>query len=339
MMIQPVQLPGPSPSPDHSQDWESINLSISTQHYVGIDVSKDQLDVFSLFDNTASQYAHTDTGITALVNQVNTIPQGVVIVEATGGLEMPLVQSLATCGIAVIVINPRQVRDFAKATGRLAKTDKLDAHIIACFGAAVKPEPRALKDHQTLALSALISRRQQLMEMLIAEQNRLRTATKLVQAQLTVHIDWLKKSIKDIDRDRGQLIKSSPLWQAKADLLRTAPGIGPVASASLIADLPELGQLNRREIAALAGLAPFNRDSGTQRGRRCIWGGRAQLRSTLYMATLTATRCNPLIKPFYQKLIQAGKPHKVAITACMRKLIVILNTMMKNQTPWVYSTP
>jgi len=314
-------------------------MSISTQHYVGIDVSKDQLDVFSLFDNTESQYANTETGITALVNQVITIPQGVVIVEATGGLEMLLVQSLATHGIVVIVINPRQVRDFAKATGRLAKTDTLDAHIIARFGAAVKPEPRALKDNQTLELSALISRRQQLMEMLIAEQNRLRTAAKPVQAQLNVHIDWLKKSIKDIDRNRDQFIKGSPLWRAKADLLRSAPGIGPVASASLIADLPELGQLNRREIAALAGVAPFNRDSGTQRGRRCIWGGRAQLRSTLYMATLTATRCNPIIKPFYQKLIQAGKPHKVALTACMRKLIVILNTMMKNQTLWEYSTP
>ena len=314
-------------------------MSISTQHYVGIDVSKDQLDVFSLFDNTESQYANTETGITALVNQVKTIPHGVVIVEATGGPEMLLVQSLATRGIVVIVVNPRQVRDFAKATVRLAKTDKLDAHIIACFGAAVQPEPRALKDNQTLELSALIRRRQQLMEMLIAEQNRLRTAAIPVQAQLNVHIDWLKKSIKDIDRNRDQFIKDSPLWRAKADLLRSAPGIGPVASASLMADLPELGQLNRREIAALAGVAPFNRDSGTQRGRRCIWGGRAQLRSTLYMATLTATRCNPIIKPFYQKLIQVGKPHKVAITACMRKLLVILNTMMKNQTPWEYSTP
>ena len=314
-------------------------MSISTPYYVGIDVSKDQLDVFSLFDHTGSQYANTETGITALVNQVNTIPHGVVIVEATGGPEMLLVQSLVTGGIAVIVVNPRQVRDFAKATGRLAKTDKLDAHLIACFGAAVKPEPRPLKDHQTLELAALIRRRQQLMEMLIAEQNRLRTATKPVQAQLIVHIDWLKKSIKDIDRDRSRLIKNSSLWQAKADLLRSAPGIGPVASASLIAVLPELGQLNRREIAALVGVAPFNRDSSTQRGRRCIWGGRAQLRSTLYMATLTATRCNPRIKPFYQKLIQAGKPHKVALTACMRKLIVILNTMMKNQTPWAYPLP
>jgi len=309
-------------------------MSISTHHYVGIDVSKDQLDVFSLVDNTDSQYANTETGITELVSQVKIIPHVMIIVEATGGLEMPLVQALAALEMAVVVVNPRQVRDFAKATGQLAKTDTLDARIIARFGEAVKPEPRPLKDNQTLELSALISRRQQLMEMLLAEQNRLRTAAKPLHPQLKTHIEWLKKSIQELDRDRDQFIKRSPLWQAKADLLRSAPGIGPIASASLIADLPELGQLNRREIAALVGVAPFNRDSGAFRGRRCIWGGRAQLRSTLYMATLTATRCNPILKPFYQKLIQAGKPHKVAITACMRKLIVILNTMMKNQTHW-----
>lgn len=309
-------------------------MSISTQHYVGIDVSKEQLDVFSLFDNTASQYANTQAGISELVNQVKAISRVAIIVEATGGFEMTLVQSLAAACVAVIVVNPRQVRDFAKATGRLAKTDKLDAQVIARFGEAVKPEPRPLKDSQTLELSALISRRQQLMGMLIAEQNRLPMAAKPLQTQLKTHIDWLKKSLKDLDRDRDQLIKRSPLWRAKADLLRSAPGIGPITSASLIADLPELGHLNRHEIAALVGVAPFNRDSGRQRGRRSVWGGRAPVRNTLYMATLAATRCNPMIKPFYQKLILAGKPHKVAMTACMRKFIVILNTMVKNQTSW-----
>lgn len=309
-------------------------MSGSTPHYIGIDVSKDQLDVFCLFDNTASQYANTPAGIEALVQQVPVIPEVVVIVEATGGFEMALVHALAAARVAVIVVNPRQVRNFAKASGRLAKTDKLDAQVIACFGEAVKPEPRPLKDSQTLELSALISRRQQLMDMLIAEQNRFPTAATPVQAQIKTHIAWLKKSLKDVDRDRDQLIKRSPLWQAKADLLRSAPGIGPITSASLIADLPELGQLNRHEIAALVGVAPFNRDSGRQRGRRAVWGGRASVRNTLYMATLTATRCNPMIQPFYQKLIHAGKPHKVAMTACMRKFIVILNTMLKNQTPW-----
>ena len=309
-------------------------MSISTQHYVGIDVSKEQLDVFSLFDSTTSQYANTPTGISALVNPVKTIAHGVVIVEATGGFEMARVPALAAVGVAVIVVNPRQVRDFAKASGRLAKTDKLDAHVIACFGEAIKPEPRPLKDSQTLVLSALISRRQPLMDILIAEQNRLPRAAQPLQAQLKTHIDWLKKSLKDRDRDRDQLLKRSPLWRAKVDLLRSAPGIGPITSASLIADLPELGPLNRHEIAALIGVAPFNRDSGRKRGRRSIWGGRAPVRNTLYMATLTATRCNPMIKPFYQKLIQAGKPHKVAMTACMRKFIVILNTMLKIQTAW-----
>ena len=312
-------------------------MSISTQHYVGIDVSKEQLDVFSLFDNTTSQYANTQAGIRELVEQMKSLDQSVVIVEATGGFEMTLVQSLATAHVAVIVVNPRQVRGFAKASGRLAKTDNLDAQVIARFGEAIKPEPRPLKDSQTLELSALINRRQQLMDMLIAEQNRLPLAAKPLQAQLKTHIDWLKKSLKALDRERDPLITQSPLWRAKVDLLRSAPGIGPITSASLIADLPELGHLNRHEIAALVGVAPFNRDSGRQRGKRSIWGGRAPVRNTLYMATLTATRCNPMIKPFYQKLIQAGKPHKVAMTAWMRKFIVILNTMMKNQTSWQWA--
>lgn len=313
-------------------------MNDSSFNYVGIDVAKARLDC-DLPHRGASQYANEPTQWAELIEQFQGLERCCVVVEASGGLEMPLVQAIAEQGIAVAVVNPRQVRDFARAQGVLAKTDKLDARLIREFAEAVKLQPRPLKHEQQLELSALVKRRQQLLEMLTAERNRLHTAPRPLHKQLKEHIQWLKQQLKSNDHERDRLIKHSPLWQAKADLLRSAPGIGPIASSSLIADLPELGTLNRREIAALVGLAPFNRDSGTLRGRRAIWGGRAGVRSTLFMATLSATRFNPVIKAFYQKLIHAGKPHKVAMTACMRKLLVILNTMVKNQTPWQHAAP
>lgn len=309
-------------------------MSDTTFHYVGVDVSKQTLDVFDPDNPNPHQYANDPTGLADFRKALPTQGAYCVVVEASGGWEMPLAQTLAQAGVAVCVVNPRQVRDFARARGILAKTDRIDAQVIAQFARAVALQPRPLKEEQLLDLAALVKRRQQLLEMLTAEQNRLRTAPRALHKQLQAHIQWLKQQLKNNDNERDRLIKQSPLWQAKADLLRSAPGIGPVACSALIAELPELGALNRREIAALAGLAPYNRDSGTLRGRRAIWGGRAGVRTTLYMATLAATRCNPVIKAFYRKLTAAGKPHKVAMTACMRKFLVILNTMMRYQTPW-----
>jgi len=226
------------------------------------------------------------------------------------------------------------VRDFAKALGRLAKTDPLDAEVLAHFGEAVRPEPRPLKDAQAQELDALLTRRQQLVGMLAAEKNRLGQARGRVKRDIAAHLRWLEKRLAEVERQLQQLIEASPLWRAQEDLLRSVPGVGLVFLLALLADLPELGRLNRRQIAALAGVAPFNRDSGRFRGTRAIWGGRARLRSLLYMATLAAVRSNPLIRPFYQRLRAAGKKPKVALTACMRKLLTILNAMVRNGTPW-----
>jgi transposase len=232
------------------------------------------------------------------------------------------------------VVNPRQVRDFAKSLGKLAKTDKIDAQVLAHFGEATKPEVRPLKDQQAHQLSALVARRKQLVEMLTAEKNRLVTAPEPVNHDIKAHIAWLEQRLNDINKDLRKNIKASPVWRAKEKLLRTVPGVGPVLSVSLLAGLPELGRLNRKQIAALVGVAPFNRDSGKFRGKRCIWGGRANVRAVLYMGTLTAIRCNPVIRAFYLRLCAAGKEHKVALTACMRKMLTILNAILKNDTPW-----
>ena len=230
---------------------------------------------------------------------------------------MAAVSALAAAGLPVVVVNPRQVRDFAKSKGILAKTDKIDARVLTLFGEAVKPEVRPLKDKQLQQLDALVSRRRQLVDMLTAEKNRLTQARK-----------------NEIDSDLNKLIKDTPIWREKDTVLQSAPGVGPVLSSSMIAKLPELGTLNRKKIAALVGVAPFNRDSGKWRGRRAIWGGRADVRAVLYMATLASIRWNPSISTFYSRLVGAGKEHKVAMTACMRKLLTILNAMVKNETPW-----
>ncbi len=232
------------------------------------------------------------------------------------------------------VVNPRRVRDFAKATGKLAKTDAIDARILARFGHAVPVRPRPLQDAEGQEIKALVTRRRQLISMLVEEKNRLGLAPKRLEQSLKAHIAWLEEQLGLIDEDLDKGVKSSPLWRAKDDLLRGVPGVGPVLSANLLANMPELGQVGRREIAALAGLAPLNRDSGTLRGRRNIWGGRGHVRAVLYMATLAAMRCNPKLKSFFERLREAGKPFKVVMVACMRKLLIILNAMMRDQTPW-----
>jgi transposase len=260
-------------------------------------------------------------------------PAGIIL-EATGNLEMPLAAALQTECLPVVIINPRQVRDFARATGALAKTDAIDARILALFGLRIKPDMRPLPDKQARDMGSLLTRRRQLMEMIIAECNRLSRADDNVQPNIKDHIKWLKEALSDINNDLERRIQSSPSWREKDNLLRSVPGIGKVVSTTLLIELPELGQLNRRKIAALVGVAPLNRDSGTMRGKRTVWGGRAALRAVLYMAALVATKCNPVIAAFYRRLLDAGKVKKVALVACMRKLLTMVNAMTRTRTVW-----
>lgn len=306
---------------------------------IGIDVSKGHLDIGLEASGESFKIRNQERDIAELVKRLRRERAVRIIVEATGGYETAVVVALAAANLPVIVVNPRQVRDFAKATGELAKTDRLDALILARYGATVRPEPRPLPDEQSRELTALLTRRRQLVDMLVAEKNRLHGAPKRVRKDIKAHIAWLQKRLRDTDGDLDALIQDSPVWRVKDGLLRSTPGVGRVLSLTLLAHLPELGELNRREIAALAGVAPFNRDSGRYRGRRSVWGGRAEVRRTLYMATLAATRSNPTIRSFYQRLRATGKPPKVVLTACMRKLLTILNVMLKNQTPWHNSQP
>ncbi|MEQ8152225.1 MAG: IS110 family transposase, partial [Smithellaceae bacterium] len=279
-------------------------------------------------------FSNNDDGISCVVDFVKSFFPTLIVLEATGGLETATVGMLADKGLPVVVINPRQVRDFAKATGKLAKTDEIDAHLIARFGEAVRPELRLLKDQDAQKLAALITRRRQIVGMITAEKNRLHAAPKWTSKDIQTNISWLEKCLKKVDKDLQNLLKKSPVWREKDEILRSTPGVGPVLSMTLLSGLPELGTLNRKEIAALVGVAPLNRDSGLFRGKRMIWGGRANIRSVLYMSVICAMRFNPAIKKFYERLRLAGKLHKVAITACMRKLLVILNTMIKNHTCW-----
>ena len=302
---------------------------------VGIDVSKVALDVGVYPSGKSWCVEYSATGLEALVGQLEALAPTVVVVEATGGLELSLTAALEVAGLPVAVVNPRQVRDFARATGRLAKTDKLDAQMLAQFGAMVQPPVRPLPDAQRRELQAMVTRRQQLVVMLTAEKNRRRRTTPRVRHQIEIHVRWLQEQLQDVDRDLEDFLRSSPLWQEDVKLLRSVPGVGPILTATLIARLPELGSLNRKEVAALVGVAPFNRDSGTLRGKRTVWGGRRALRTTLYMATLAATRHNPVLRAFYQRLADAGKPKKVALTACMRKLLVMLNSMIKYHRTWI----
>jgi transposase len=308
---------------------------MSSEAYVGVDVSKDQLDVKVLPSNEMHQFSNDDVGITKFVKLLKRIDATLIVFESTGGLEMSAVSSLIENHLPVVVINPRQVRDFAKATGRLAKTDAIDAETIACFARDIRPPIRAIKDEHTRHLSALNARRRQIVDMLVAEKNRLYTAPKANKKSIQKHIKWLERSLSDINEDIDKTIKKSPIWRKNDKLLQSFTGVGPVVSATLLCDLPELGTLNRKKIATLVGVAPLNCDSGRFRGRRRIHGGRADVRRKLYMAAVASIRHNPRIKDFYERLIGAGKPPKLALTACMRKILVILNAMMKNQSYWI----
>src|ERR1700730_3695880 len=307
------------------------------KRFVGIDVAKAQLEVFMRPGGETFSVANDEVGIGELRRQLE--PADFVILEATGGLEMPVASALATAGLAVAIVNPRQVRDFARATGRWAKTDRLDAEVLARFGEAVRPEARPLANEQAQALQALVTRRRQLVEMLTAEKNRRARAPKISHRSIDEHIRWLEKRLAGFDDELAEMSRDTPLWRERDELLRSVPGVGKVLSSTLLAHLPELGALNRKQIAALAGLAPFNRDSGTLRGSRCIWGGRAQVRRVLYMATVAGVRSNPVIKNFYTQLRARGKYPKSALTACMRKLLVILNAMLHNKTHWQTPAP
>jgi len=300
---------------------------------VGIDVSKQHLDI-ALRPGRRYSVPNNEAGVASILADLKTVSLTLVVLEATGGLELPLTSALALAGLPVVVVNPRQVRDFAKATGQLAKTDAIDAQVLARFAEVIRPEPRSLPDEQTQALAALVTRRQQLIEMLTAEKNRLASARRTIRKNLRSHIAWLERALEQADTDLAEAIRQSPVWCEKEALLRSVPGIGPVLTTTLLANLPELGTLTHKQIAALVGVAPLNRDSGTLRGRRTVWGGRARVRTALYMAAIVAARFNPIIRGFYQRLCAAGKAKKVALVACMRKLLTILNAMVRTNTHW-----
>lgn len=303
------------------------------ESFVGIDVAKAWLDVAWLSGQTL-HIAHGDEAVAGLVERLRSQPPTLVVMEASGGLETAVASALAAAGVAVAVVNPRQVRDYAKACGRLAKTDRIDALILAAFAQAIRPQVRALPDEHTQALGDLLARRRQLIEMRVQEKLRLQRASAVQRASLHEHIAWLDERIERLDIDLTHALRSSPVWRDKDDLLKAIPGVGSLTRATLLALLPELGSLGRRQIAALVGVAPFNHDSGTHRGQRVVWGGRAQVRRTLYMAAVAAMRCNPVIRRFYLHLRAQGKPAKVALTACMRKLLTIMNAMLKHHSPW-----
>jgi transposase len=307
--------------------------------YVGIDVAKDRLDVHCLPTGTAFAVANEPAGIADLVARLTPLTPNLIVLEATGGFEYPVAAALALAQLPVAVVNPRQARDFAKATGRLAKTDALDAHTLALFAERVRPPVRPLPDEDARALDALMQRRRQLLEMRVAEQNRQAVAfTDRVRASLQAHIDWLSQQLDGVDKELGATIQQSPVWRAKDELLQSIKGIGPAVSQTLLAALPELGTLSRQEVAALAGLAPLNRDSGTRRGQRSIGGGRACVRSLLYMAALSASRYNPALRTFSERLRQAGKAAKVRLVAVARKLLTIANAVLRDGVPWT-ATP
>ena len=302
--------------------------------YVGIDVSKDHLDVCVSSETGILRESNDPEGIAALHTSLGRVAPRLVCVESSGGYEYQVAAELAAAGHAVAVVNPRHVHDFGRSIGMNAKTDKLDAKVLARFAEAVKPQVRPLPDEDELELRALIRRRAQIVQMITSERNRLRQAPPVLRPHIDEHIAWLLDGTGQLDRQIKEFVRSSPVWRVNDDLLTSVPGVGDVTSSVLMAELPELGRLNRREIAALVGVAPFNRDSGQFRGQRTTWGGRASVRRVLYMATLVAIRCNPAIKEFYDRLCAAGKAKKVALTAAMRKLLTIINVMIRDQTPW-----
>ena len=306
-----------------------------SKSFIGIDVSKQLLEVAAHESDYQFRCANKASAFGGLIAELISMRPALIVLEATGGLEIPVVNALQAAGLPVVVVNPRQVRDFAKALGQLAKTDRLDARVLAHFAAAIKPPLRPIKSKEEQELAALTGRRDQLIEMLVDEKNRRTSAASdTVRDQIKEHIDWLEGCIAELDEQLKALLQCSASWQAKDDILQSVPGIGPVVSFSMIADLPELGTLNRQQISKLVGVAPLNRDSGQQRGTRHIYGGRAGLRRVLYMAALSAARHNLVIKKFYERLCANQKPFKVAITACMRKLLSIINVMVRDNTCW-----
>ena len=302
--------------------------------FIGIDVSKARLDVAMRPSAEKLSVSNDEAGIQALVKRLSELKPVLIVLEATGGLERSVSGTLGSAQLPVVVVNPRQVRDFAKALGQLAKTDRIDAEVLARFAEAIRPPLRPLPDKVSLELRSLIARRRQLIEMMVAEKNRLSTASKAVRKRIEAHIRWLETELDRADKDLDHSIRQSPIWCENEDLLRSVPSVGPVVSRTLLAELPELGRLNRKQIAALVGIAPLNCDSGTFRGRRGIWGGRATVRAVLYMAALVASRRNSVIRNFYKRLRDKGKAPKVALVACMHKLLTILNAMIKHKTRW-----
>ena len=303
--------------------------------FVGIDVSKDRLDVHVRPSGQTLTAARDSTGLQQLVGSLRKLAPALIVLEATGGFEITVAAALASAGLPLAVVNPRQIRDFARATGRLAKTDALDAQVIALFAERIRPEPRPLADADSQNLAELIARRRQVVEMIGMETNRLyQVRNARVQRMLRTTVNALTAQLAELDRDIDDTIKRSPVWRAADNLLTSVPGIGDVTAHTLIADLPELGQLDRRRLAALVGVAPINRDSGQMRGKRTIAGGRTEVRNTLYMATLSAIRWNPVISRHYKSLVERGRPKKVALVACMRRLLGILNAIMRTNTPW-----
>ena len=307
--------------------------------YIGTDVAKDRVDIAVRPTGQSRSVSYEEEEVEKLVARLQGLEPTAVILEATGGLELTLVAALTAASLPVAVVNPRQVRDFAKSTGQLAKNDRLDAQALAHFGEAVHPPMRALRDADTQVFGAMLARRRQVVAILVAENNRLGRVLQEVRPRIEAHIAWLEQELSELDGALRQTILSSPVWRERDELLRSVPGVGNQVSMTLLADLPELGSIGRKQIAALVGVAPFSRDSGRHRGRRTTWGGRARVRGVLYMGALVAARRNPVIRQFYQRLLAAGKPKKLALTACMRKLLIMLNSMAKTGKHWDPITP
>jgi transposase len=315
--------------------WEYDGVN-QVRPSVGIDVSQATLDVAVSPNGEQWQLTNDESGIAQLVERLRVLQPVRIVLEATGGYELAAVAALGIGGLPVVVVNPRQVRDFARSIGRLAKTDALDAQVLALFAARIEPELRPLPDAMTRELSAVLARRRQLIDMRTAEANRLKLALEAVRGDIREHLRYLDKRIKELDRELHDRLRRSPLWRDNDNLLRSIPGVGPILTTTLLADVPELGTTGHKQIVALVGLAPLNRDSGRWRGKRSIWGGRAHVRAVLYMATLSAVRINPVLKALYQRLLRAGKPRMVAIVACMHKLLRICNAVLSSHTPWRY---
>ena len=307
---------------------------MSAAHFIGIDVSKDHLDIAIRPTKVQFRFLNTDEGVDALIEQLHPLQPTLIVMEATGRYHQLVLSRLLAAGLPAIAVNPRQARDFARAIGRLAKTDAIDADVLAEFAEKIRPQLRSIVDEATQELEAICTRRRQLVVMLSAEKNRLHTAAKTIRSEIQKHIHWLEKEISQLERDLDKRIRCSPAWREKDDLLRTCKGIGPITTHTMLSCLPELGTLSGRRIAALVGVAPFNDDTGKYKGPRHVQGGRLDVRAVLYMATLTAIRHNQSIREFHRRLIAAGKAKKVAITACMRKLLTILNAMLRDKKPW-----